>query len=168
MAWIENIWIVDHNRIPIKVDSIVDRIALYLLSNWLSVVPTSQLRTQEKALRLLFDNAEKIVGQQHMVAEFVKNNPINEDQISVLNELVFWLHALGLFIEILDFSDDEVSLVVLHDGGKMKLNISADGTIHTSFTQDGRTSMSLLKGWMPTDHSPSLDVYLAREFGLYQ
>lgn len=55
----------------------------------MSVVSTDQLERQKKALHLLFDNAEKIVEQQYMVAEFVKKNPINDIQIDVLNKIVF-------------------------------------------------------------------------------
>lgn len=71
-----------------------------------------------------------------------------------------------MFVETLDKVDRDASLAVVHDGGKMTLDIDISGRVHTSFSKDGRTSNSLLNGWVPTDFNLSLDAYLAREFDL--
>lgn len=166
MIDIQNIWLIEHKQYLVRVDSIGDRIALSLLSNWLSVVSTSQLEIQQNALRTLFDNAEEIARQKEIVVIFVGENPLSELQGSVLWDFTFGILALWLSIKDIAYSDHMVMLTVIKDDAYMILKIDTDGKIHSEFYDGSHSSFSLEGGWIPNSSNPSFDNHFAKEFKL--
>lgn len=164
MTWIDNIWIIDHSKTTISPTWFSDRLAAYLLSESFSIVLTSQLETQKKALYNLFDNAENVVKQKNVVEEFVKNNTLNQSQISILGEFTLGIVSLWLSIDSIDYKEDCVHITIIHNDSTMKLQIDADWRVHTSFNQWSYSSRSLQDGRLPNKYIPSFDAYIQKEF----